>query len=231
MKRYVIDLLMNARDLGGYSTLDGKTIPMGRFIRSDAPHYLTQEGRDIFHALGITTVLDFRTPDIASKFTSTFKDDARFSYWNFPIMEGSNAYSKSEAESPQTYMNMLTHLDTLKDIMLGFIHAPGGVFYNCSAGKDRTGVVTFLLLDLIGVNRQTILEDYAISESFINERITLVREAHPTFPATMGHSKKEWFLRFFELFDETYGSVRKYLLKAGLTADHINQLKKKLTKS
>ena len=230
MKRYLIDYLMNARDLGGYVTKDGKSVPYGLFIRSDAPHYLSQEGRDAFYAMGITTVLDFRTTDITGKFVSTFRDDARFVYLNYPIFEGSNAYSKSEEESPQTYMRMLDHMDTFKAIMLGFINAPGGVFYNCSAGKDRTGVVTFLLLDLIGVDRATIVDDYAVSEKHIEERIGLVREAHPTFPSSMGHSKKEWFLTFFDLFDKTYGSARRYLLKAGLTPYQITKLKKKLTR-
>lgn len=230
MKRYLIDYLMNARDLGGYVTRDGKKIPYGLFIRSDAPHYLTKEGRDAFHALGVTTVMDFRTSDIVDRFVSTFRNDGRFVYLNYPITEGSNAYSKSEDESPQTYMRMLDHFDTFKAIMLGFINTPGGVFYNCSAGKDRTGVVTFLLLDLIGVDRGTILEDYAISEKHIEERIGFVRETHPSFPSSMGHSKKEWFLAFFDLFDATYGSVRAYLLKAGLTPYQITKLKKKLTR-
>ncbi len=230
MKRYLIDYLMNARDLGGYKTRDGKTIVFQRFIRSDAPHYLSKEGRDFFFDLGVRTVLDLRTPDIAQRFVSTYRDDARFHYVNYPITEGSNAYSKSEEESPQTYLKMLAHFDTFYTIMKTFIDAKGGVFYNCSAGKDRTGVVTFLLLDLIGVDRLTIVEDYAVSEKHIEERIGLVRSAHPDFPSSMGHSRKEWFHAFFALFDATHKSARQYLLNIGLTPYQITKLKHKLTK-
>ncbi len=230
MKRYLIDYLMNARDLGGYKTKRGETLAFQRFIRSDAPQYLSKEGRDFFYEKGIRTVIVLRTIDIAQRFISTYRDDPRFHYVKCPITEGSNAYSKNETESPQTYMKMLEHFDTFYTIMKTFIDTPEGVFYNCSAGKDRTGVVTFLLLDLAGVDRQTILEDYAVSEKHIEERIGLVRSAHPDFPSSMGHSKKEWFLAFFNTFDQTYRSARQYLLRIGLTPYQITKLKHKLTK-
>jgi protein tyrosine/serine phosphatase len=230
MKRYLIDLLMNARDIGGYSTKEGKVTIEGRFIRSDAPQYLTESGKAEFLKMNITTVIDFRTPEISLRYPSAFKDDSRFSYFSFPIEEGSAAYAKTNEDTSLTYMKMLAHTDNFKNIFLTMINAPQGVFYNCSAGKDRTGIVTFLLLDLVGVDRDTILEDYVVSEQFINERIGLVRQDHPTFPSTMGFSKKETFNKFLALFTIEYKNGENYLLKAGLNNKQIQKIKNKILK-
>jgi len=230
MKRYLLDLMLNTRDLGGYVTKDGKTTQYGRFIRSDAPMYLTEAGKAEFLQMNIKTIIDFRTEEIATRYPSVFKDDPRFHTFSYPITEGSLAHTLKGEDPSITYMNMLSHFDTFKNIMLAMINADGGVFYNCSAGKDRTGIVTFLLLDLIGVDRKEILEDYVVSEQFINDRIPLVQAQHPSFPSSMGSSKREFLLHFIELFNKEYGTARKYLLKAGLTVKQLQILKGKLTK-
>lgn len=230
MKRYLFDMMMNTRDLGGYKTSSGKKTKLGRFIRSDAPLYLGEEGKASLAKLGITTVIDLRTEEIANRYISVLKDDPRFQYFNFPITEGSAAYSKNDDESPFTYMKMLDHPDCIKQIILTMIQSKGGVFFNCTAGKDRTGIVAFLLLDLAGVSRNDILDDYVVSGSFIDERIPIIRALHPSFPSTMGFSKREYLTEFYELFDNAYGSAEGYLLKAGLTPEQLQILKNKLTK-
>lgn len=230
MKRYLLDLMLNTRDLGGYKTKDGKITQYGRFVRSDAPMYLTEAGKAEFLQMNIKTIIDFRTEEISTRYPSVFKDDARFHYFSFPITEGSLAHTKKEEDPSITYMNMLAHFDTFKSIILAMINAEGGVFYNCSAGKDRTGIVTFLLFDLIRVDRKDILDDYVVSEQFINERIPLVQAQHPSFPSSMGFSKKEFLLNFIEMFNKEYGTARKYLIKAGLTLKQLKTLKDKLTK-
>ncbi len=229
MKRYEIDLQLNTRDLGGYVTSQGFLIPEGQFIRSDVPQYLSPQGRDFFYQLGITHVLDFRTDDIGTRYPSVFSQDARFNYRRFPIVEGSQANPTHPDDSPKTYMRMLTREDTFRGIFHVISHATGGVFYHCTAGKDRTGVVTFLLLDLVGVSEQTIIEDYAVSEVFINANIHKVRALHPDFPASLGYSKAWYMEQFIPLFRATYGSAEAYLLKIGITAEEIKSLKQRLT--
>ncbi|MCX5775986.1 MAG: tyrosine-protein phosphatase [Firmicutes bacterium] len=230
MKRYLLDLMLNTRDLGGYATKDGKTTQYGRFIRSDAPLYLTEAGKAEFLQMKITTILDFRTEEISTRYPSVFQGDPRFHFFSFPITEGSLAHTLKGEDPSITYMSMLSHFETFKDITLAMINAEGGVFYNCSAGKDRTGIVTFLLFDFVGVDRKDILEDYVVSEQFINERIPLVQAQHPSFPSSMGFSKKEYLLNFIKMFNKEYGTARKYLLKAGLTVKQLKTLKDKLLK-
>lgn len=231
MKRYEIELQLNTRDLGGYITAHGTPIPEGRFIRSDVPQYLSEQGRHFFYELGITHVLDFRTDEIATRYPSVFSRDPRFTYHRFPIMEGSQANPTHPDDSPKTYMRMLAREETFFGIFHVITRATGGVFYHCTAGKDRTGVVTFLLLDLVGVNEQTIIEDYAVSEGFINAKIHKVRELHPDFPASLGYSKAWYMEQFIPLFRATYGTAEAYLLKIGIPPKEIEQLRLRLTSS
>lgn len=228
MKRYLVDLQMNTRDLGGYQNKDGAKIIEQRFIRSDVPQYLSPAGRDFFYGLGIKTVLDFRTEEIANRYPSVFANDSRFSYHLFPIVEGSNASKSKTEDSPKTYMKMLSHYDTFKGIFRAILSSAGNVFYHCTAGKDRTGIVSFLLLDLVGVDDQTMIDDYACSEVFINERIKSVREAHPDFPSSLGFSKADYMIQFIHLFRTRYGTSEAYLRLLGFSEDEIKQIKHKL---
>lgn len=229
MKRYLIDLQLNTRDIGGYPTKSGHFTIEGRFIRSDVPQHLTAEGIQFFHSLGVTDVIDFRTHDIAKRYPSVFEFDKRFNYTRFPIVEGSLAAPSKPEDSHLTYMKMLTNLDTFKGIFEVIINARGSVFYHCTAGKDRTGIVSFLLLDLAGVNEQTIIDDYSVSEHFINEGIEKVRAIHPDFPISLGYSKPEYMAQFIPLFRSKYRTSEEYLLLLGFTNDQIKKLQNRLT--
>lgn len=228
MKRYLIDLQLNTRDIGGYKTSDGRVTTEQRFIRSDVPQHLTPQGIDFFHQLGVTTVIDFRTDYIALKYPSVFERDERFTYRRFPIVEGSLAAPAKPEDSHLTYMKMLANFGTFKAIFDTIIAAPGAVFYHCTAGKDRTGVVTFLLLDLVGVAENVIIDDYAVSEQFINEGIEKVRAIHSDFPISLGYSKPEYFAQFIPLFRTTYGRSSDYLLRIGITLADLTILKERL---
>ena len=228
MKRYLIDSQLNTRDIGGYTTADGHITAEKRFIRSDVPQHLTATGINFFHQLGVTTVIDFRTDYIAMKYPSVFERDERFTYRRFPIVEGSLAAPSKPEDSHLTYMKMLTNHPTFKAIFDTIIASPGAVFYHCTAGKDRTGVVTFLLLDLVGVAEAVIIEDYAVSEQFINEGIEKVRAIHADFPISLGYSKPEYFAQFIPLFRATYGRSSDYLLQIGITEEDLAILKKRL---
>ncbi len=227
MKLIEFTRTMNTRDLGGYSTLDGKMIIDYRFIRSDAVNQLTATEVQFLLDHGITTSIDLRTPRVATKYRSSLSEDPRFSYHLIPIVEGTDV-PLDEAKVPELYMSMLAHHDTFLDIFKTIAHAPGGIIYNCSAGKDRTGMVTFLLLDLINVPREIIASDYALSSTLIESKIETIRKFDPNFPTFLGYSKREYIDSFFVLFDLTYGATKKYLRTIGLSEAEINTITSKL---
>jgi protein-tyrosine phosphatase len=227
MKIINLNRTLNTRDLGGYRTLDGRIIQPFRFIRSDAPVHLTDKEIQSLLDQGVGASIDLRTPYVAKKYPSVFASDQRFEYHLVSISEGTTVPLEDE-QVPSLYMQMIAHRTTFYQIFKALVEAPGGVIFNCSAGKDRTGMVAFLLLEFAGVSRDTIAEDYAASSTLIDKNIERIRSYDPNFPAFLGYSKRDFIEKFFVMFDEKYGSIKNYLTLIGLDQNDLEKLTQKL---
>jgi protein-tyrosine phosphatase len=107
-------------------------------------------------------------------------------------------------------------------------HAQNGVLYHCTAGKDRTGVISALLLSLVGVSSHDIISNYEISYSNLKPMIEKLHTQNPNLPPFIGHSKAVYMKMFLDLFYNRYCSPETYLTKIGLTKEEITTLKGKL---
>ena len=167
-----IDGVFNLRDVGHYTTHDGRTVRPGRLFRCGALHDVPALGH-----LDIRTVLDLRTAD----------EIERDAIACGPIRELDGVRRVSLSLIPQNVdgLGVTAYLDSLVgpgisarryfkylEIAGANIRAAIELFgdpnafpavVHCTAGKDRTGVLVALLLDLVGVPRKTIVEDYELS--------------------------------------------------------------------
>lgn len=227
MKQIAFIRTLNTRSLEGYTNQRGQVIKPWRLLRSDALTHLTSQEIDLLTTQGVTTQVDLRTPYVANKYASPLRVDHRFNYHLFPIVEGTKV-PLVEEEVPHLYMAMLSHYETFKDILEAIAKAPHGVIYNCSAGKDRTGMVTFLLLELAGVARDVIATDYEISSKLIEAKLPAIRQIDPSFPAFLGYSKREYIEKFFILFDEKFSNIDTYLNTIGLAPQYRQALLDKM---
>lgn len=227
MKRYFFNLTLNTRDLGGYKTKYSKTTKYLRFIRSDAFRFLKDEDKDFLVKNNFLLSIDFRTEEVINKYPSNLSEDSRFEYYNIPFSEGSQT-SLGKKKTYLIYMKMISHYDLFYKIFSLIANTKYNVVFNCTAGKDRTGILACLLLMLAGVSEKDILDDYEVSEKFIEERINDVRNHCSTFPNTLGVSKRENMQIFIALFLTEYGSVENYLLKIGITNKQIETIRNKL---
>lgn len=227
MKRYEFNLTMNTRDLGGYMTKYGKKTKFLSFIRSDALTFITEKDKQFLIENNITLSIDMRTTKVISNIPSPFIDDPRFEYHNFPIIEGSGIPLTDENAS-ELYLKMLSNHKTFYDIFSLIASTNKNIIFNCTAGKDRTGMLSCLLLLLAGVSEKDILNDYEISTKFIYENIDKIRKEHPSFPENLGYSKRKYLENFLKLFFEKYKTVENYLYLIGLNENQINQIKNKL---
>lgn len=173
----------NFRDLGGYSTEDGSQVKWGSVYRSGVMDSLTDADYDYLSGLGISVVCDFRaSQERAEEPTDwrageieyiTFKDPsadddmskAFASVLMTPGVTGEQVrdmFISSYRSMPNTYAPAYTEMfDQLANGSLPLA-------FNCSAGKDRTGVAAALVLSALGVARETIVEDYALSEQVVD---------------------------------------------------------------
>lgn len=227
MKQYNFNLTMNTRDLGGFKTNSSKKTSFLKFIRSDALRYLKEDDLLFLLNNNFTTSIDLRTENVVNRFPSILENDNRFNYYNFPLVEGSGIPLTDENAS-QLYLQMVGNLQTYKDIFLTIYNAKGNIIFNCTAGKDRTGILSCLLLLLAGVDKEEIIKDYLYSEECIYSNIDKIREYQPSFPKDLGHVKRKYIEDFLVLFEEKYHNVESYLLYIGLTKEQIDSIRNRL---
>jgi len=166
----------NFRDLGGYEAADGRRVRWGRLYRSGVMASLTPADRTYLGALGIRSICDLRSAqERTSEPTPAFGDAApaiaSFDYDMSRSMAKMFA-ARTQAEAITTfgdaYVDMTQYLaPNYTDMFARLARGEAPLTVNCSAGKDRTGVASALILSVLGASRETIVADYALSETYV----------------------------------------------------------------
>jgi protein-tyrosine phosphatase len=170
----------NVRDLGGLPTNDGRTTRRGALVRADAPSGLTEAGWRAARDHGVTTIVDLmetheRRPDAAAR-------PAGLTEIHVPIdgTDDEDFWAPLRANghwgTVLYYSPFLERFpDRIAAAVRAFADAPaGGVLLHCGRGRDRTGLVSMVLLSLAGVGVADIVDDYRASD---NDRVVAVRAA------------------------------------------------------
>ena len=139
-----------------------------RYIRSDVPDKITEEEKQFLLDHGVRTVVDLRSEKERQERHCPLEEDERFDYRSMPVTTGDIVPHCFE-DVPLGYLDMVD--DQLERIIRFLEQADGGVIYFCNAGKDRTGVVSALLLRRMGAERQEIIDDYVRSAANLTEML------------------------------------------------------------
>ena len=160
------------------STLNTRALPVGglRYIRSDAPLCLTEEEIQWLLDNHITTLVDLRSAQELERKPCPLQDVAGFTYYHIPVTGGGDT-PKSREHLYEVYRGMVdAQMDTILETIL---NAASNVMYFCTAGKDRTGVVSALLLKRLGISEEVIVEDYMKSKDNLLDMLTSYVKNHP----------------------------------------------------
>ncbi|MCM1988337.1 tyrosine-protein phosphatase [Oceanirhabdus seepicola] len=230
----------NFRDIGGYKTKDGRRVKWNTFYRSDELAGLTEEDMEYLKSLGIKTILDYRSkgevnakPDpliegIENLNISGMKslDNSDVNFDLISLMKESKSLKdlgKPEEFLKKGYIEMVFENEALKKLM-EYIEYPDKmpIIQHCTAGKDRTGIGSALILLALGVSEETIIEDYLLTnvyrsnsnEVLINSIGNLLKDedSKEIFKAFM-EVKKEYMECALNTIKERYGSIDEYLEK------------------
>jgi len=139
-------------------------------LRSDVPIKITENEKDWLLSNNVTTIVDLRTEEERVRKHCPLIDDSRFSYYVFTIA-GGDKVPHSIDDVSKSYISMV---DTKFDTMIEFLlNIKSNVLYFCNAGKDRTGVVSAVLLYKLGMPLEYVVNDYMKSkfnlETLLNE--------------------------------------------------------------
>lgn len=160
------------------STLNTRILPTGtmRYIRSDAPLNLTSNEIQWLIDNNITTLVDLRSEEEVRRRPCPLQAMKEFTYYHFPVTGGGDT-PKSRDHLHMVYSQMLdAQMNKIIDIIL---NADTGVMYFCAAGKDRTGVVSALLLRRLGISDDIIIDDYMKSKENLLGMLTAYVKDHP----------------------------------------------------
>lgn len=228
MDRYIsmLETTQNTRDLGGYRNVTGKITREGVYVRSDVQYYPSDRDCSYLRMNGITTVVDMRSDRDVMKKPSGFATAEGFDYRHFPIEEGSGVPASVE-EVPASYMRIAS-ARSIGDVFSCLAAADGGVMFNCTAGKDRTGVVSAILLLHAGVSDRDIIDDYVLTREYGKERLELVHQNYPEIDMRIVTPCENHMAGFLTLFREKYGDTEQYFRTLGLNATEIARLRRKL---
>jgi hypothetical protein len=161
-----VDGLVNARDLGGLRRMDGTPTPRGVFFRSENVDLITPAGWEQVYQAGIRTIVDIRQPkERASDKTvrPSWVNTKAIDIDGLENKEFWNGYWKNGLVGTALYY--LPHLEAMPELAVAALSAivsapPGGVLFHCMHGRDRTGMISMLLLSAVNTEPEKIVDDY-----------------------------------------------------------------------
>lgn len=228
MRRFLLSNTFNTRDLGGYAIDYGKVTAYKVFIRSDEPIQVSDDDIELLLDNNITIIVDLRSDDEVQLKPCALKNNKKFEYYHCK-MYGDGRVPISAEDVPNSYLEMVDDSETILDIMRVFVKSKRGVLYHCASGKDRTGVVSALLLLLAGVCETDILADYHISQVYLNSMLKQFCKTNKNINENIVIPKIEHMERFLDMFKQKYSSIEEYFSQIGLTDSEILELKMRLT--
>ncbi len=240
MERLIeLDGCLNFRDLGGYPSADGRRLRWRRLFRSDALHDLSPaDVRFLRDGIGLSEVVDLRSSAERESEGQGLLAEEGIRLHHLPLFDGSGP----ENPPPTDAINLAERYYLLAEFarpvigrvvtVLAQTDAPA--VYHCAAGKDRTGVVSAVLLGLLGVRDEVIVADYALSQRNLDAIIARLSQMEgyrgmlEQLPPDTLHAEPETMIQLLDRVREKYGSMREYVASAGVATELVERLESEL---
>ena len=226
--------LLNARDLGGYPTVDGGQTRWRSLLRSDDLAQLTPHGVRALADFGVKTVVDLRwSEEIALNPSPIATQAPQIRYVHCSLLARTPAQwrelSKS-CEKEQWKCVVLEQVRSeLRDVLRVIAAAPAGpLLFHCVAGKDRTGIIAALMLTLAEVKPDSIASDYAESSQMLGDAyLKRYKDADPHDILENVRCPEEGVHNMLAYL-KGEGGIREYFRKIGLNEMEIARLRARL---
>ncbi len=231
----------NFRDMGGYPTEDGRHVKWGHVFRSGMMADLTDADYEYLSGLGIEVVCDLRANEERADEPTTWRGgDAEYVSWDYSTVTGSEDLAmmfqdpdltpaKVKAGMAETYYGIIEdHKHQYKEMFHRLAEGEIPLAFNCSAGKDRAGTGAALILSALGVPRDLVVEDYALSEKLVDYEAAfgpggMTEEEIESTPygflaklpvemrAPLLRSDPDYIRGTFAYLEDTYGGVEAFI--------------------
>lgn len=247
--------LHNIRDLGGMPAADGRTIRPGKLIRSGHLADISDTDREHLARL-VDMIVDFRTTKEEGR--QPDREIPGAAYYHIPVIDSLTAGITREKEADQDAISLLLFkpkeaLEYMKKTYTGFVLSDfarsrytrfldlvlahsreetgsKAILWHCTAGKDRAGIGTVLLQEILGVPREEIFADYLYTNECLKEDIgRLTRffkqkagSDDPVIDESLHYlfgAHEDYLATFYALVEQKYGSTEAFLREALYVTD------------
>ena len=211
----------NFRDLGGYPADNGRFVKWGFIFRTDDMQHLTETDLNYLASIGVRTVVDFRSEEEVEAGADILPATTN-NHILLPIFPGNMSGMQMSDINPDSFEDLMESMYTSLCTEEKIIDQYRQLFtllqdetkiplsFHCSAGKDRTGVGAALFLYSLGVSEDIIMQDYLLSNQYLEGKYAALIAEHPEFKS-MGQVKTEYMKIVFDRLKADHGSVESYL--------------------
>ncbi|MBX2840429.1 MAG: tyrosine-protein phosphatase [Flammeovirgaceae bacterium] len=236
----------NFRDLGGYSTEDGKIVKWGKIFRANRMNTLTDNDFREIENIGLKTVFDFRRTDEVQKAPNRLPAYMDIAFHNHPIISGAYGFQAIRRMIDSGGDEMVDGVALMKAankyyanrahpqytaLFQLLLSSEVPLVFHCSAGKDRTGFGAAIILIALGVSKETVIADYLLTNYYRkkhNEKILteVAENIDPELIRPILEVREEYLEVAFGELIKTFGSFEAYFEKAlNLDEKNIEQLR------
>jgi len=229
---------VNFRDLGGYATEDGQRTRWRVLFRADGLSELTETDLEVMRELGIRTVVDLRSGQEVEQ--SRFNVEAHpVTFHHYPFIKAlpnAEDFARAPGFLGTQYTEMLDEATPQIIGALSALAAPDArpAVFHCTAGKDRTGLLSALVLSLLGVPEETVIADYALSDAAMSRLRAKLIKKYPDGGSVIADSDVLFsadpanMVALFAHLRNRYGTVAEYAVQVGVPAGVVERLRESL---
>lgn len=245
----------NFRTVGNIKNSEGRTLKEGIFYRSGHLHQLKRKSFKELENLGIKEVIDLRNSkeisdkpdqlpnDIIYKKYSAFKDEGdQLTKAKKLVLKGKVNGADADKRMIDFYREYVTeNPEVIKKIITEILDSDHPVLYHCTAGKDRTGITTALILTILKFDKATIYNDYLLSNNYrsklVLKRLKLADHLHFLYPQMdlsvlekLSWVEAAYLDAAFDEINKKYGSTDAYIQQVlGISQNMREEYVKKFT--
>ena len=222
-RRIELEGLSNFRDLGGYRTADGRAVKWGTIFRSDTLAALSDRDVETVGGLGITTACDLRYAEERDLEPSRLLGHERIEVLalglperpgasfldSFEVADDKEAAARGYLLENYALYPVL-YADAYRAIFARLIDGHR-VVVHCTAGKDRAGTAIAMLLSALGVPRETVFEDYLLTNQYWDRAGREPPDMDPATVAAVFSAREEYLNAAFAAVEARFGGLEAYI--------------------
>jgi protein-tyrosine phosphatase len=239
-RRVDVDGCNNFRDLGGYPTAEGGRLRWRVLFRADGLHHLTHGGVETLRdELRVRDVVDLRSSGEIALDGRGLLAEEQIRFHHLPFFDGEITPEQRQQADDFTlgdryWMMLRFAAEPIARVVETLAAADAAAVFHCAAGKDRTGVLSAVILGSLGVPDEVIAADYAATREGLDAVIERLmqsegyREIFAALPEDTLHAEPETMFSLLERVRGEYGSMRDYLREAGAGDEAVERLAARL---